>query len=275
MDNAHVTDVSPEYVNLAADPAPPPEYVSEQDYWAHYYECEQNYEWNNGHLEAKPVSDWQTWFVYQWFFTLLQAYLNTYPIAKTTGLEFGFRLPLVHKTVIRKPDLGVILHDNRVKMDLLDRSFKGVYDLCIEALSDSTAQEALRDMQTKKLEYQEGGVREYYILHPKAKYQAFYYLDENGIYQSLPMAKGIICSRVLPGFQFRIADLNRQPSADEMLQDDIYRDFFNPQWLADKHARDEAEQRANAEAQRANAEAQRANAAEAELARLRAIYQGG
>ena len=32
-------------------------HVSEADYWARYYEHENGYEWNNGVLEVKPVSD--------------------------------------------------------------------------------------------------------------------------------------------------------------------------------------------------------------------------
>ncbi len=41
--------------------SPPPEpataagrLVSEADYWAHYYDHEIAYEWNNGRLEVKP-----------------------------------------------------------------------------------------------------------------------------------------------------------------------------------------------------------------------------
>ncbi|WP_328987094.1 hypothetical protein [Thiorhodovibrio winogradskyi] len=49
-------------------PAPidPPEGtpVSEEDYWAHYYEHENGYEWNNGILEVKPVSDVLTAWIY-------------------------------------------------------------------------------------------------------------------------------------------------------------------------------------------------------------------
>ncbi|MCF7977030.1 MAG: hypothetical protein K9L82_03260, partial [Chromatiaceae bacterium] len=40
-------------------PIDPPEgtAVSEEDYWAYYYEHENGYEWNNGILEVRPVSD--------------------------------------------------------------------------------------------------------------------------------------------------------------------------------------------------------------------------
>jgi len=42
--------------------------VSEADYWENYYEnSDVVYEWNNGYLEEKPVSDQSTILMYQWF----------------------------------------------------------------------------------------------------------------------------------------------------------------------------------------------------------------
>jgi hypothetical protein len=38
----------------------------------------------------------------------------------------------------------------------------------------------------------------------------------------------------LPGFQFRIADLYRQPSLIEMAEDPLYSDFILPEYLAEK-----------------------------------------
>jgi hypothetical protein len=52
------------------------QYVSEEDYWNFYYEDEPNYEWNNGYLEEKPVSDYQTVQVYMWLVELLQRFLS-------------------------------------------------------------------------------------------------------------------------------------------------------------------------------------------------------
>lgn len=46
--------------------------VSEADYWENYYEnSDVVYEWNNGYLEEKPVSDKSTILMYQWFLELL------------------------------------------------------------------------------------------------------------------------------------------------------------------------------------------------------------
>src|SRR5204863_5150743 len=77
-------------------------YVSEQLYWAEYYNHPDfNYEWNNGILEEKPMADVQNAMLYRWFLLLLEFYLQVQPIAQLVNLEIGFRLKLPKKTTIR------------------------------------------------------------------------------------------------------------------------------------------------------------------------------
>ena len=126
--------------------------VSEAEYWKTYYEhpdC--SYEWNNGLLEEKPMPDFLSISLYEWFFHLLKEYLTVFPIGRMMVLEMGFRLELGDNEVsIRKPDLAVILHSNPVEAKPMNRSFQGVCDLCIEFLSDSTPAEVERIRSTKK-----------------------------------------------------------------------------------------------------------------------------
>ena len=51
-------------------------------------------------------------------------------------------------------------------------------------------------------------------------------------------------SDVLPGFQFRITDLHRQPSLIEMAEDPLYQDFVLPEYRAQKVRAQQAEERA-------------------------------
>ena len=251
LDSAPVLDAPPtEPVSEAG------RQVSEADYWAHYYDHEIAYEWNNGCLEVKPVSDFLTSLVYQWFLFLLRHYLETHPIAQTTVLDMGFRLALPHKTVIRKPDLAVVHANNPVQFQAADCSYQGVYDLCIEALSDQDPAGIERDTQTKRAEYEAGGVREYYILHHQPRWQLFYARNTAGLYQPLVPQQGVIQSTVLPGFQFRPEDLTRQPDTQAMLDDPVYQGFVSPAWQADRAARAFAEEQARAAAQKAAQEAQ-------------------
>ena len=224
--------------------------VSEEVYWEKYYhDPDFRYEWNNGILEEKPMADYQSSEVYRWFVLLLEEYLNAFPVAKPVYLEIGFRLALPDKTAIRKPDLALILHSNPRAIAGGDCTYQGIFDLCIEFLSDSTPQEARRDTVVKKQEYCQAGGTEYFILDRKGKETAFYRLTGAGTYARIPELDGIIRSEVLPGFQFRLRDLYDHPDLRERLDDSVYNSFIFLDYQA-------AEKRAETERQRAEAERQ-------------------
>ncbi|NEX16384.1 MAG: hypothetical protein C1943_07090 [Halochromatium sp.] len=228
---------------IGLDPNPPAgTRVSEADYWAYYYEHENGYEWNDGVLEVKPVSDALTLRVYQWLLLLLQFYLETHDNAQLTALEMGFRLRLADKVVIRKPDLGVVLDSNPIPLADLDRSYKGTFDLCVEALSDSTPAEIARDTEQKRREYEAAGVREYYILHHEPRWQRFYRRNAFGRYQPIPSNDGILQSEVVPGLRFRLEDLLRQPGPSAMIEDAVYAPFVLPKWQRERAAWDRDQQ---------------------------------
>ncbi len=268
--------------------------VSEGEYWrTYYFESDIHYEWNDGRLEQKPVSDFETYLVYEWFGELLRCFLRRHPIASTIALEMGFRLPLPRKTVIRKPDLGVVRKDNPQPLLPLDCSYRGVFDLCIEALSDKERAGIERDTRTKRNEYAAGGVPEFYVLHRTRAHQHFFALDPaRGVYVPIQPVEGVVRSRVLPGFRFRIADLERRPPLETLRSDPVYSDFVLPGWTqaeqqarteaeraktealarvaAEQRARDEAAARREAE-ERADREARAREALQAELRRLEAL----
>jgi len=108
----------------------------------------------------------------------------------------------------------------------------------------------------------EPGVPEYYILHADPERRAFYSRNDSGRYEPIPPQDGVIHSRVLPGFRFRLADLLAQP-ADEALRDDpVYAESVLAGWRADR-------ERAESERLRAEAEWVRAQAAEREAEQQR------
>lgn len=270
-----------------------PSGVSEQAYWAEWYEHpDLNLEWHEGRLEEVPVSDQLTVQVYFWLLELLLHYLRRHPDAQILGLETGFRLALPDgKVSIRKPDLGFIHRDNPIQRADTERSYTGIPDLLIEALSDSTQANRQRDEMTKKGEYAAVGVREYYILHHDhdPACLAFYTTAASGLYVPIPLQEGVIHSRVFPGFRFRRADLQRRPSLTELRKDPIYAHFVLPEWreaeAVAEQARAIAEQsRAQAEQERcrrevaearADQERQQREAAEARLAEFEALLAQG
>jgi hypothetical protein len=216
--------------------------VSETEYWAYYYAFpDKHYEWNNGRLQEKPVSDNLTYWIYSWLRALLDEFLKQHPIAKCTGLEHGFRLALSDRVVIRKPDLGVVRNDNPVPLGDFERSYRGIFDLCIEALSDSDRAARERDEVEKRHDYAQGGVREYYIIHHNPERLAFLSRGSDGGFQSVLGPDGLVRSEILPGFQFHIRDLLGHRPLAALRHDPVYRSFVYPQWQQEEQARQLAE----------------------------------
>ena len=278
---------------LQAEPLAPPvnpfapddgRFVTLEEYWARWYQnpypdIDVSYEWNNGKLEAKPLPNKPQLKLYNWFLDLLRRYLSTYPIAELINLETGFVLTIEDSTepsgqrdAVRKPDIGVILNSNPVPWGGIDqRHFDGVCDMVVEAVSDSTRAELLRDTEEKRRDYALAGVKEYYILDPGREHMRFYRLITGGHYQEIqPNADGVVASDLLPGLQFRMQDLRRQRDLLELALDDVYSGYVIPDHKI-------AVNRAEAEAAARRAEAQRADAAEqradAEAAARRAAEQ--
>ncbi|MDM8563111.1 Uma2 family endonuclease, partial [Candidatus Marithioploca araucensis] len=220
--------------------------VDEAEYWEKYYENgDESYEWNNGYLEVKPVSDILTVAIHDWFTKLIDSYLESQQFGQKICLETGFRLVLPDKIVIRKPDYAVITKKNPVPLEISGqiRTYDGTCNVCVEAVSDSAPKEIKRDIETKFREYAAAGVDEYYILYANDEsLMRFYRLNDQGVYVQIePDSEGIIRSSVLPGFQFRLADLYRRPSLKEMACDPVYEKFAFPAYQEEIKARLAAE----------------------------------
>ncbi|TGO02063.1 hypothetical protein PN36_31150 [Candidatus Thiomargarita nelsonii] len=123
--------------------------------------------------------------------------------------------------------------------------------MCIEVLSDSTTEIMERDTIIKKDEYAKAGIKEYYILDAQRERTQFFRLNKTRrIYKAIkPQKGGIIKSKVLPGFQFRISDLLEKPSIEEMVENKVYQQFVMPNYLREKQALQAEKQALQAEKQ--------------------------
>ncbi len=236
--------------------------VSEEEYWSVYYEgsgddhYDAQYEWNNGYLEEKGMSTYQVSSMTHWLLLALQQYLDHQPIAKLIDSgTFGFQMQLVNSRTIRKPDAAVVLNSNLQKLQKKDRSYHGIFDLCIESLSDSSKKDIERDTIEKKRDYAKAGVQEFYIIDDTDR-MAFYWLNDLGEYETLE--GDIIRSKLLPGFQFRKADLLRQPTLEEMAEDEVYRGYVLPSLTEERRQKELARQQAELARQQAEQEWERA-----------------
>ena len=78
---------------------------------------------------------------------------------------------------------------------------EGPADLVIEIVSPEGQE---RDRVTKFREYQEGGVREYWLIDPVQKSAEFYRLNAESRFEQMPIEDGIFRSEVIDGLWIKI-----------------------------------------------------------------------
>ena len=107
----------------------------------------------------------------------------------------------------REPDLMFVATANlgRLRKTYLD----GPADLVVEVLSPESA---ARDRGDKYLEYEAGGVPEYWMLNPIRPWAEMYQLGEDGYYhQVFAGREGVYHAAAIPGFWLRVEWLWQQP----------------------------------------------------------------
>jgi len=107
----------------------------------------------------------------------------------------------------REPDLMYIANEH---LHRLERTFvNGPADLAIEIVSPDSI---VRDGRDKLAEYEQAGVREYWIIDELRDEARFYVLNQDGRYQRASVTDdGIYSSVVLPGFRMRVSWLWQRP----------------------------------------------------------------
>jgi Uma2 family endonuclease len=169
---------------------------ADEDSWA---------EWVNGEvIILTPASN-----RHQDLATFLAALLRFFVEARQIGrvLSAPFQMKLGPDLPGRGPDILFIAHEN---LDRLQNAYlDGPADLVVEIISrDSRA----RDRGEKFYEYEQGGVREYWLLDYLRRQAEFYHLGSDGIYRSVPLdAAGIYRSAVLNGLWLEVNWLWQEP----------------------------------------------------------------
>jgi len=118
-----------------------------------------------------------------------------------------FQMKLEHG---REPDLLFVAreHLGRLKETHLD----GPADLVVEIISPESIE---RDRGTKFVEYEAGGIPEYWLLDPLRQWAEFYQLGEEGRYTvAFSGQVGIYRSRVMPGLWLRVEWFWQDPLPD-------------------------------------------------------------
>jgi Uma2 family endonuclease len=177
-----------------------------------FLKLEGHYEYVNGEaLTMSPVTDEHADLT-----GFLNAALRALADARGSGhvRQEPFLMRVDEGAIGRSPDVMFIAeeHSDRIHPSHLE----GPADLAVEVVSpDSRA----RDRGDKFYEYEQAGVREYWILDPERKRAEFYVLGSDGFYgPAQVLAEGVYRSAVVEGLWIEVGWLWARPSLIEVLR---------------------------------------------------------
>lgn len=160
-------------------------------------------EWVNGDvLLMSPISG-EHQGISEFLLVLISTFVRSNQLGEVRYEPFQMRL--VNSS--RSPDILFVSNANlhRLKETYLD----GAADLVVEVISPESR---ARDRGEKFYEYEEAGVREYWLIDPERKQVEFYQLGEDGVYRTvLAGSEGQYRSAVLEGFWLRVEWLWQTP----------------------------------------------------------------
>lgn len=162
-------------------------------------------EWDDGELiRMSPASQRHQLLVS--FLTTLFRHLAESRQAGVV-LNAPFQMKLATRPSGREPDVLFIAeeHVGRLKENYLD----GPADIAVEIISPESR---ARDRGDKFYEYEQGGVREYWLIDPLRKQAEFYVLGDDGIYRLARVGDdGVFRGVVLEGLELKVAWLWAEP----------------------------------------------------------------
>ena len=180
-----------------ARPAPtyaPPK-ISYEDFLVQY-DCV-HAEWVDGEVEVRMSVSGVHQRIGNFLFRLMAEYVEAYDLGQVFQLEF--QMKLARERSGREPDLFFVQKSRLT--DTQSSYFDGPADLVVEIVSTDSIK---RDYENKFVEYQSGGVPEYWLIDPLTQQTSFFWRDANGLFLRVsPDADGLYYSTSLPGFWVR------------------------------------------------------------------------
>jgi Uma2 family endonuclease len=146
--------------------------------------------------------------LFMWLSGLLHLFVQKRKAGKVYGSRVAFRLG-EHQSP--EPDIAFVAKE---RLHLVQRGYiDGPPDLAIEIVSPDSVE---RDYQTKKEQYEKAGVREYWIVDEIMQEVTLYRLNAQGSFSKVKPRKGVLTSKVLPGFWLRTDWLWQTPLPDTL-----------------------------------------------------------
>jgi Uma2 family endonuclease len=198
----HPLDQTP----LADFAVPPPGKMTEAEFVA-WCDEDTRAEWVDGEVVMMSPANPEHGILCAWLAGLLGQFVEHHGLG-LVAYDVQVSLTIVSRR--RAPDILYVAKDHLDR--LTETHLEGPPDLIVEVVSpDSEA----RDWREKYLEYEAGGVREYWVIDPAPQHAEAYALAETvaskgrkaakNEYRRLNEKQGVIASAVLPGFFVRTA----------------------------------------------------------------------
>jgi len=162
-------------------------------------------EWVDGEVILMSPASRKHQLLTSFLTALLQHFVEAHKLVIT--LCAPFQMKLEKRPSGREPDLLFVA---TARLDLLkDMYLDGPADLAVEIIStDSRA----RDRGEKFYEYEQGGVREYWLIDPIRKQAEFYLLADDNLYHPAHVGEdGEFHSVVLKGLSLKVDWLWQEP----------------------------------------------------------------
>jgi Uma2 family endonuclease len=160
--------------------------------------CDQDVraEWQDGEVVLMTIASIEHGRIVKWLGRLIDHCVDRYDPGEAFGSDLMVRLPPIRR--LRVPDVVFVAKPKLAQ--LRSNHFEGAPDLVIEVVSPDSV---VRDWQTKYLEYETAGVREYWVVDPLIKRLEGYSL-RSGQYKPLPTDEhGNRRSKVVRQFRLR------------------------------------------------------------------------
>lgn len=139
---------------------------------------------------------------------LLYSLMRSYVEVRGLGVvkHDPFQMKTGPKLPGRAPDIQFLAKKNLNR--LKDTHVQGPADLVVEVIS--TGRRGV-DRGDRFFEYEQGGVKEYWLIDPERKQAEFYSLDRDGIYKPMPVTDGEFRSAIIRGLWLRLAWFWQRP----------------------------------------------------------------
>ena len=154
-------------------------------------------EWVDGRVEFLSPVNIAHESVARWLLRLLSEFTEYHGIGRILMAPFLMRLDV--RPSGREPDIIFVATENLER--LKDTYLDGPGDLVVEVISRESIG---RDRGDKYSEYEQAGIREYWLLDPIRKQAEFYRLGEDGIYRLDPLENGVFRSDVMSGLWLKV-----------------------------------------------------------------------